>query len=178
MANAIELFGQLGRLTFVGMVSDEDDLKRFLVERYPSVLRTVTLASESEAAAQDAVHEAIARGWVRRGDIAHFDRWVMTVALNLSRSRWRHVLRSAPRAAPKPNRSADDMATVEWLLVLRSLPTRQRQVAVLRYVEDLSLAEIAEIVGTSEGAVKNALFHARRSLAEQFEIIEVEEINE
>lgn len=162
----------------MGVVSDEDDLKRFLIVHYPRILRTVSLASESEAAAQDAVHEAIARGWERRSEIEHFDRWVLTVGLNLTRSRWRRVLQRAPRATTRTQGSADDMATVEWLLVLRGLPSRQRQVAVLRYVEDLPLAAIAEIVGISEGAVKNALFHARRSLADVFDIIEVEEIIE
>lgn len=162
----------------MGVVSDEDGLRRFLADCYPRILRTVTLAADSEAAAQDAVHEAIARGWERRSGIEHFGRWVLTVALNLTRSRWRHVLRSAPRVAQRTHSSADEMATVEWLLVLRSLPRRQRQVAVLRYVEDLPLAEIAAVVGISEGAVKNALIHARRSLADVVEIIEVEEISQ
>ena len=49
--------------------------------------------------------------------------------------------------------------------MLRTLPPRQRQVAVLHYVEDLTVADIAEVTHTSEGAVKNALFNARRTLA-------------
>ncbi len=43
--------------------------------------------------------------------------------------------------------------------MMRALPRRQREVAVLHYVEDLPITLIAEIVGSSEGAVKNALYH-------------------
>lgn len=174
----IEPFAELGRLTVVGMVADEADLRRFLDQSYARILRTVTFASDSRAAAEDSVHEAVARGWARRSEIEHFDRWVLTVALNLARSRWRRLLRTAVRGAVRPSASETDLATVEWLMVLGGLPPRQREVAVLRYVEDLPLAAIAEIVGSSEGAVKNALFHARRALAATFERDEIEEVAE
>lgn len=161
----IEPNAVLGRPTVVRVVSDERDLREFLAGPYHGILRTVTLAAESPAEAQDAVHEAVARGWERRRQIEHFDRWVLTVALNLVRSRWRQLARAVRLTSRAQAASADDLATVEWLAILALLPTRQRQVAVLRYVEDLPLADIAEIVGTSEGAVKNALFHARRFLS-------------
>jgi RNA polymerase sigma-70 factor (ECF subfamily) len=159
------------------VVSDEGDLRAFLDGPYHRVLRTVTLAAESAAEAQDAVHEAVARGWERRRQIDHFDRWVLSVALNLVRSRWRRLLR-AQRAPTPATAASDDLATVECLSVLSHLPPRQRQVAVLRYIEDLSVADIAEILRSTPGAVKNALFHARRALAAELAIDLVEETTE
>ena len=141
----------------------EDALREFLAGPYKRVLHIVRLASDNDAEAEDAVHEAIARAWERRGTIERPEQWVLAVALNLTRSRWRHILRPAKRVASPP--ANDDFATTEWLLVLRALPRRQREVAVLHYVEDLPVAAIAEVLGTSEGAVKNALFHARGALA-------------
>ena len=147
------------------VVTDEGDLRRFLQGPYVRILRSVGLVCDSQAAAQDAVHEAVARAWERRARIEHFDRWVLAVALNLARSRWRKLRREWPLMHRDLADVDDSTATVEWLMVLRGLPRRQREVAVLHYVFDLEISAIAEIVRTSEGAVKNALFHARRSLA-------------
>ena len=176
MANGwIKPLGSLRRLTVVGVDSDEAALRAFLEGPYRRVLHTVRLAADSDAAAEDAVHEAIARAWERRTEIDHIERWVLAVALNLTRSRWRKLLRRAPRAATRATTGEEDLATTEWLLVMRSLPRRQREVAVLHYVNDLPIALIAEILGASEGAVRNALYHARRALAEALSETNAEE---
>ena len=52
-----------------------------------------------------------------------------------------------------------------WL-AFRKLPERQRQVFVLRYIEDLPTAEVAAALGLSPGSVKRHLFRAVRRLRE------------
>lgn len=47
---------------------------------------------------------------------------------------------------------------------LQTLTTRQRQVLVLRYYEDLSEAQIAEVTGLSKGAVKSTASRALDAL--------------
>ncbi len=59
----------------------------------------------------------------------------------------------------------DDPPDVDLEHALERLPRRQREVAVLHYLVDLPVAEIATVVGLSTGGVKHALFRARRSLA-------------
>jgi RNA polymerase sigma-70 factor (ECF subfamily) len=49
---------------------------------------------------------------------------------------------------------------------LRGLPTRQREVTVLRYYGGLDVREIASCLGIAEGTVKAMLFRARQSLAD------------
>jgi RNA polymerase sigma factor (sigma-70 family) len=48
---------------------------------------------------------------------------------------------------------------------LADLPRRQREVTVLRYYAGLDVAEIAGVLGISDGTVKAMLFRARQSLA-------------
>jgi RNA polymerase sigma factor (sigma-70 family) len=47
-----------------------------------------------------------------------------------------------------------------------ALPPRQRETVVLRYFEDLSEADIAQLLGCSTGTVKSQLSKARSTLAE------------
>ena len=55
---------------------------------------------------------------------------------------------------------------------VRRLPERQQLAVVLRYVDDRSVAEIAEVMGVTEGTVKTSLFTARRTLAAAFAVEE------
>jgi RNA polymerase sigma factor (sigma-70 family) len=54
---------------------------------------------------------------------------------------------------------------------LRTLPTRQREVLVLRYYADLSEAQIAAAMGISRGAVQS---HTARALASLRAVLEME----
>lgn len=144
---------------------DDDELSRFLSGPYRSILRAVVLVTGDVPSAQDAVHEAIARAWERRRDIQSLDRWVVTTALNLARSRHRKLRREA--FAPIPDRAgaAIDEVAVDFERAIAALPSRQREVVVLHYLLDLPVAEVALVLGLSEGGAKHALFRARASLA-------------
>ena len=94
--------------------------------------------------------------------------------MNLSRSRLRRlrVERLArPRlvAAPPVQPSGD---RIDVARALADLPRRQREVAVLRYLVDLSTEEIAKQMHTSEGTVKSQLSKARAHLAETLSLVE------
>lgn len=121
--------------------------------------------------AEDAVQDAVIAAWERleRGDpIDRLDAWIATVALNRSRSGLRRVgaerrararLLAAPPGEPGPE-------SVDVRRALAALPRRQREAAVLRYVLDLSTAEVAAAMETSEGTVKSTLAKARAHLAD------------
>jgi RNA polymerase sigma factor (sigma-70 family) len=140
------------------------ELRRFVAGPYASIMRIVTLATGSKAAAEDAVQEALARA-CERGGIRDLDRWVLTVALNVSRSRWRKERHETPLTAAAEPAVEATPHDLDLLRALHQLPRRQREVTVLHYLMDLPVAEIATVVGLSEGGVKHALFRARRSLA-------------
>ena len=50
-----------------------------------------------------------------------------------------------------------------WRAV-RSLPRRQAQAIALYYLEDLSVAEVARVLGTAEGTVRKHLFEGRKKV--------------
>ena len=57
------------------------------------------------------------------------------------------------------------------------LPTRQREVTVLRYFLGLDVKELAQTLGVSEGTVKASLHQARRSLAAALGAVADEEVD-
>jgi RNA polymerase sigma-70 factor (ECF subfamily) len=67
----------------------------------------------------------------------------------------------------EPQIAAAEAAEVHRCLEL--LPLAQREALTLFFLEDLSIAQIAEVTGAPEGTVKSRLFHAKRALREQLE---------
>jgi RNA polymerase sigma-70 factor (sigma-E family) len=119
----------------------------------------------SGAAADDVAAEALARTyarWSKVRDLDYRDAWVMRVAANVALD----VLRRSRRPLPAPAAAEDDpaeAAVTRLALVhaLRRLPRRQRDVVVLRYLADLSEADVAQSLGVSAGSVKQ---HAHRAV--------------
>ena len=68
------------------------------------------------------------------------------------------------RAGPGSESSAVELR-LDVTAALRKLPARQRACIVLRYLEDLPDAEVAETLGCSVGTVKSQLHKARVALA-------------
>jgi RNA polymerase sigma-70 factor (ECF subfamily) len=122
------------------------------------------------AQAQDVVQEAFARALPRWEQVSGYDdptAWVRRVAWNLATSRWRqlrtfraYASRHRPEhvTGPTPDRVA--LATA-----LATLPASLRRAVVLRYVADLSVADIARQEGVPDGTVKSWLHRGRAALA-------------
>lgn len=124
--------------------------------------------------AQDVVQEAFCRAYARWRTISRYDdpvSWLRRVAWNLALSKWRRTrtalafaLRQHPAetavAGPTPER-------VALIDALATLPPVHRRAMVLRYLADLTIAEIAEREGVPEGTVKSWLHRARTALAER-----------
>jgi RNA polymerase sigma-70 factor (ECF subfamily) len=145
----------------------------------------VALASGSYPAAEDAVQEALVRAWMRseRGEqVESLPAWVAAVALNHTRSGWRRALAErrarrripdSPATIPGPSDEHVDVARA-----LATLPRRQREVAVLRYLLEMSTAEVATALGIGEGTVKSSLARARTHLVSALAIHDDEVAND
>jgi RNA polymerase sigma-70 factor (ECF subfamily) len=126
------------------------------------------------ALAEDLVQEAFCRALARWSRLSRYDDpigWVRRVAWNLATSDWRRnrrgrdladrlVGRPAQAPGPSPER-------VVLLQALATLPVPQRRAVIMYYLGDMTVAEVAEIEGTTENTVKQRLHRARAALADK-----------
>jgi RNA polymerase sigma-70 factor (sigma-E family) len=139
----------------------DDDFEEFVSTRYLRLVRTAYLLSGDHALAEDLVQATLAKtylAWARvRRESA--DRYVHRILVNshvsVRRRRWwrEQPTESVELAGTDPYREVDDRDALRR--VLRSLPGRQRAAVVLRFYEDLSEADTAEVLGCSVGTVKS-----------------------
>ena len=64
--------------------------------------------------------------------------------------------------AEEPSFSEEDAATIHR--ALSEIGVKHREVLVLHFLEDLSMAEIAKVVGCTEGTVKSRIHYAKRAM--------------
>src|SRR5205823_11351329 len=99
--------------------------------------------------------------------------FVRRVALNLAHSRIRRLGAEARAVARYAARQPPHVGELEpadsrfWASV-RRLPRRQREVVVLRYVDDLTDAAISQVLGCSESTVRVHAHRATAALANSF----------
>lgn len=153
---------------------DEAAVRAFVESQGRPLLRTAVALTGDRPAAQDLVQEALIRVALRwrslQGDPAAYAHRVL---VNLAVDGWR-ARRRRPEllvedgdarldgAVPAQAGAVD--ARLDLLALLAELPPRQRAVVVLRYVEDRSEAEVADLLDLSVGAVKSAASRGMASL--------------
>jgi len=116
------------------------------------------------AEAEDVAQEALARAFSRWRQVRGYSEpWVVRVAGNLAIGRWRKTRRlTALDARDDRPHAGPDAQRIDLHRALRKLSRRQREVVVLRYLADLSEADVARALDCSPGTVKQ---HASRGLA-------------
>lgn len=150
---------------------DEAQFDQFYTASFPRLVGQIYATCRNLAEAQDCVQEAFIRAWDHRRKLdtsVSPEAWVRTTAYRLSVSRWRkasrarrhpdRALEAQPSYEPTPDRVAITQA-------LEQLPTDQRRAIVLYHLCDLSVAEVADEVGSPTGTVKARLSRGRATLA-------------
>jgi RNA polymerase sigma-70 factor (ECF subfamily) len=155
----------------------------FYGREYLAVVGLAYALSGSRWGAEDLAQEAFMaahRDWERIGLYDKPGAWVRRVVANLSVSAFRRRAAEAKALARVPfghEASLPDLAEgdPEFWAAIRSLPRRQAQVVALFYLEDRSVAEVAEILDVTLGTVKRHLHNGRQALARRLRSDEEDE---
>jgi RNA polymerase sigma-70 factor, ECF subfamily len=148
-------------------------------KHHPLVFRTILGITSDVETAADVTQDVFLRlyRFADRVDPGRpLEPWLYRVAVNQAnswlrrRSRWRRVLQEMAgwlMIGGKPTVEAQAEHEDEWRWVGRAvacLPATQRAVVVLYYVNDMSIREIADVLGIPQGTVKSRLHYGRISL--------------
>lgn len=151
------------------------DFETWLVARAPALHRTAHLLTGDVHSAQDLVQNTLAKlylAWPRINHRDNLDAYARRALINEHRSTWRRpVSRREVVTDAVPERSAkseeyDGAREVVWRFVC-TLPPRQRAVVVLRFYEQLTEAEVAELLGITVGTVKSQSSRALAALRQR-----------
>jgi RNA polymerase sigma-70 factor, ECF subfamily len=156
--------------------------EEFFRERYGEVVRSMRLMVGDHARAEELTQEAFARACRHWRRVRALDRpvaWVYVTATNEARREWRHEQR-ADSHITSPSPTVEDATgtiatTIDVQAALAQLTDRQRAAVVLRYVADLPIAEIAEVMGCATGTVKATLHQALAHMRVELEAADDED---
>jgi RNA polymerase sigma-70 factor (sigma-E family) len=155
--------------------AEESGFARFVEARERALQRTAWLLTGDWALAEDLVQTALVRAWPRWERILRRDDpeiYVRRIMVNTWSTWYRRKWRGEKPAAAMPDSAAagDLAAEVAVRLAVRqalgALPRRQRAVLVLRIYDDLSEAQVAEVLDCTVGTVKSTMSRALAKLRE------------
>jgi RNA polymerase sigma-70 factor, sigma-E family len=143
--------------------AEEEEYREYVVARLDRLRRTAYLLCRDWHTADDLVSITLARlyrTWRRAKQMENLDAYVRAMLTNAfldeGRRPWRReeATTTLPeQAATSPYPAVVDRAALADLLT--ALPRRQRAIVVLRFYCDMSVAEVAQLLGVSEGTVKS-----------------------
>lgn len=144
---------------------DEAEFREYVAGRWTWLVQAAVLVTGDPWHAEDLAQTTLARvfaSWSRVRAAEDMDSYTMRILINQNKNRFRRrrVVEDLMAAPPESGSGHGDPAPrVDQrdglLAALASLPRRQREVVVLRYWEDYSEAQTAQVLGCSVGTVKS-----------------------
>jgi RNA polymerase sigma-70 factor (sigma-E family) len=169
------------RATTGARMTDRDaDFTAYLEARQGRLLRTAYLLTGDQHQAEDLLQTSLAKlylAWDKVRDRSSIDAYARRIMVNENNSAWRRPWRrreratdfaaeGAPAGTPAGFAYDDGVGDAVWQIV-QTLPRRARAVVVLRYYEQLTEAETAEVLGVAIGTVKSQTVRAMAALRER-----------
>lgn len=146
-----------------------DDFDELFRAEYPALVRRLRLVVGSTAVAEEIAQDAFCTALERWGRVALADRpgaWVQVVAMRRAikvEGRRRRGSELVPGWSAASDAGPVD---VDLQRAIAELPDGQRRAVVLHHLADLSVDDVAEVLGVSAGTVKAQLHRGRARLAE------------
>ena len=149
-------------------MSDTDMVRAVFEASYRRLVGQLYGVCGNLTEAEEVVAEAFARAVQHQRTFVHLDNpeaWLRTVAINVSRTRFRWRQLAAVRGGDEVRHPALDDDRLVLMAALRKLPTAQREAIALHYLADLPVHEVAAATGSPVGTVKARLSRGRAALA-------------
>jgi RNA polymerase sigma-70 factor (sigma-E family) len=150
-------------------VSRDEDYTSFVAARYQALVRTAYLLVGDRGHAEDLVQSALVKtytAWPRLRQPEYAEAYarktLVRVAVRWRARRWHGEVPTAHILAASPAPEHNDLTDVRR--ALSALPVGQRAVLVLRFLDDLSEARTAQLLGISPGTVKSRTARALAAL--------------
>lgn len=148
-------------------------LESLVREHHGHVTRTVRRLLGWRGDVDDVVQEvflaALRQHGRFRGD-SNVKTWLTAIAIRRCRSErrkwWKRWKGGRAREPAESDSSGRDDVAEAVRTAVRQLPAKEREVVVLYYLEEISVADVARLVRASEGAVNVRLHRARKKLGE------------
>ncbi len=141
-------------------MADKAEFDEFVVARSPALVRTAYLLVQDQGLAEDLLQTALTKAWFAWSRVQDPEAYVRRVMVTTSASWWRRRwTRETPTEVPPERPTSVGSGALEdgqdlWDAI-GHLPRRQRAVVVLRYLEDRTEADTADLMGCSVGTVKS-----------------------
>jgi RNA polymerase sigma-70 factor (ECF subfamily) len=157
----------------VQVIGTAEPFSRFYEREFRRVVALAYVLSGSRTGAEDLAQDgflAAYRRWEQVGLHPNPGGWVRRVVSNRAVSMWRRRMAEAKAVLrltgeqTDPPEEMDPAATEVWSHV-RRLPKRQAQSLALRYLDDLTVDQIADVLQCSPGSVKQHLHRGQRAIA-------------
>ncbi len=162
-----------------GGAIDDPGFRDYVTARSRSLLHTAYLLTGNRADAEDLVQSALAntyQAWDRIEDMGALDGYVRRAMVNTHISWWRRRrLDEFPTDEIPDQIVADHSGNSDLQETMRRaidrLPERMRAAVLLRYYEDMTEAEVADVLGVSRGTVKSTVSRAVAKLRIDAELL-------
>jgi RNA polymerase sigma-70 factor (sigma-E family) len=158
------------------MTDRDADFTAYLQARQARLLRTAYLLTGDQHQAEDLLQTSLAKlylAWDKVRDRGSVDAYARRIMVNENNSLWRrgwkrreYATGEVPDIDPVHDRYDDGVGAALWDAV-QTLPRKARAVLVLRYYEQLTEAETADVLGISVGTVKSQTSRALATLRER-----------
>ncbi len=175
MQHATRTRPDTGRMSTRATARDAE-FTAYLHARQPSLLRTAYLLTGDRHQAEDILQTSLAKlylAWHKVRDRDSVDAYVRRIMVNENNSLWRrgwkrreYAAEQIPEGSPHHDDYDEGTSGALWDVV-QTLPPKARAVVVLRYYEQLTEAETADVLGISIGTVKSQCSRALGALRDR-----------
>ena len=151
---------------------DRQALDKLINDYYPDIFRYCLWHTKDRTAAEDATQETflkVVRFWDSYRHQGHFRAWLYKIAANVCRDAWRKS-----NEEPLPENLTYDEAgfglaesDADFIRMVEYLPDEARELVLLRFAQDLTLREIAEVTGLPMRTIQSRLRAALKKIKKQ-----------